>query len=107
MILVMDIGNTNIKLGVFDGNELIASLRLSSSNRKTSDEYYYNVKNMLDKNEDGSFKYFTWMTMDHSDTRVNFYVNGVNLDFSKYYMEGCDYIKNTQTYHIVKDLFSK
>ena len=49
MILVMDIGNTNIKLGVFDGNELIASLRLSSSNRKTSDEYYYNVKNMLDK----------------------------------------------------------
>ncbi len=49
MILVMDIGNTNIKIGIFDGNELVASLRLSSSNRKTSDEYYYNVKNMLDK----------------------------------------------------------
>ena len=49
MLLTVDIGNTNIKLGVFDGNELIASLRLSSSNRKTSDEYYYNVKNMLDK----------------------------------------------------------
>ena len=47
MIIGIDIGNTNIKLGVFDGGKLIDSLRLSSSNRKTADEYYYNIKNML------------------------------------------------------------
>lgn len=47
MIVGIDIGNTNIKLGVFDGNKLVDSLRLSSSNRKTADEYYYNIKNML------------------------------------------------------------
>lgn len=47
MIIGIDIGNTNIKLGVFDGGKLVDSLRLSSSNRKTADEYYYNIKNML------------------------------------------------------------
>ena len=40
MILAIDIGNTNIKLGVFDEGKLVHSLRLSSSNRKTADEYY-------------------------------------------------------------------
>ena len=47
MIIGIDIGNTNIKLGVFDGGKLVDSLRLSSSNRKTADEYDYNIKNML------------------------------------------------------------
>ena len=47
MIIGIDIGNTNIKLCVFDGGKLVDSLRLSSSNRKTADEYYYNIKNML------------------------------------------------------------
>ena len=47
MIIGIDIGNTNIKLGVFDDGKLVDSLRLSSSNRKTADEYYYNIKNML------------------------------------------------------------
>lgn len=47
MILGFDIGNTNIKLGVFEGTKLVESLRLSSSNRKTADEYYYTIKNML------------------------------------------------------------
>lgn len=47
MIIGIDIGNTNIKLGVFDQGKLAASLRLSSSNRKTADEYYYTIKNML------------------------------------------------------------
>lgn len=47
MIIGIDIGNTNIKLGVFDGGKLVDSLRLSSSNRKTADEYYYNIKTML------------------------------------------------------------
>ncbi len=39
MILVLDIGNTNIKLGVFDGEKLKGTWRISTDVRKTSDEY--------------------------------------------------------------------
>ncbi|MBP5308001.1 MAG: type III pantothenate kinase [Clostridia bacterium] len=39
MLLTIDIGNTNIKYGVFDGNDLRASFRVTSAKRKTSDEY--------------------------------------------------------------------
>ena len=48
MILVIDIGNTNIKIGVFDGDVLVDSLRLASSSRKTSDEYYMSLRNLLE-----------------------------------------------------------
>lgn len=47
MILVFDIGNTNIKIGVFDKNELLYSLRLASSAHKTGDEYWLLLKDML------------------------------------------------------------
>lgn len=39
MILVVDIGNTNIKYGIYDGSELVSSFRVASEHRKTSDEY--------------------------------------------------------------------
>lgn len=39
MLLTMDIGNTNVKYGVFDGDELIASWRVSTKSSRTSDEY--------------------------------------------------------------------
>ena len=38
MVLVIDIGNTNIKLGVFDGDKLAMSWRLSVKVTRTSDE---------------------------------------------------------------------
>lgn len=47
MILVIDIGNTNIKMGVFDGDELVDSIRMASAARKTADEYYMSLKNLL------------------------------------------------------------
>ena len=43
MNIVFDIGNTNIKMGVFDGDELVETLRLASSN-KTGDEYWLPIK---------------------------------------------------------------
>ena len=46
MNIVFDIGNTNIKMGVFDGDELVETLRLASSN-KTGDEYWLPIKEML------------------------------------------------------------
>ena len=39
MILTIDIGNTNIKYGLFDGKNLVASFRVASSLNRTSDEY--------------------------------------------------------------------
>lgn len=47
MLLVIDIGNTNVKMAVFDGDEIAMSLRLATVSGKTSDEYGLNVKDLL------------------------------------------------------------
>jgi type III pantothenate kinase len=39
MLLVLDIGNTNVKTGVFRGNELVASWRMATDTRRMPDEY--------------------------------------------------------------------
>ncbi|MBP1753603.1 MAG: putative transcriptional acitvator, Baf family, partial [Firmicutes bacterium] len=39
MLLVVDVGNTNITLGVFEENDLKASFRLTTNTARTSDEY--------------------------------------------------------------------
>ena len=39
MIFCIDIGNTNIKYGVFDGEKLVSSFRVSSRISRTADEY--------------------------------------------------------------------
>lgn len=39
MLLTFDVGNTNIKTGIFDGDEMIAYVRFSTDLKKTSDEY--------------------------------------------------------------------
>lgn len=39
LLLVMDVGNTNIKIGVFKGDKLISSWRAQSIVGKTADEY--------------------------------------------------------------------
>ncbi len=39
MILCIDVGNTNIKYAVFDGDELKLSFRVATDLKKTSDEY--------------------------------------------------------------------
>lgn len=39
MLLVIDVGNTNITLGVFEESELKASFRLTTCTDRTSDEY--------------------------------------------------------------------
>lgn len=50
MVLVTDIGNTNIKIGVFDGDKLSVSLRVATSANKTSDEYGLSIKELLTAN---------------------------------------------------------
>ena len=39
MLLAVDIGNTNITIGLFDGDQLKATWRVSTDSSKTSDEY--------------------------------------------------------------------
>ena len=47
MLLVIDIGNTNITLGVFKEDELIHSWRLATDIKRTEDEYGVFLKNLL------------------------------------------------------------
>lgn len=47
MLLAADIGNTNITLGVFDGNKIVHSWRLSTEITRTEDEYGVFLKNLL------------------------------------------------------------
>ncbi|HPP31830.1 MAG TPA: type III pantothenate kinase, partial [Soehngenia sp.] len=39
MLLVIDVGNTNIVFGVYDGKKLIYDRRIATDKEKTSDEY--------------------------------------------------------------------
>lgn len=50
MILIIDIGNTNITLGVFRENEIIHFWRLSTDITRTEDEYGIFIKNLLREN---------------------------------------------------------
>ena len=47
MILVIDVGNTNITFGVFKGKELATSFRMMSKTQRTSDEYGVEIMTML------------------------------------------------------------
>jgi type III pantothenate kinase len=48
VLLAVDIGNTNIVAGVFDGDRLRASWRLATDRRKTTDEYAAALHSLLD-----------------------------------------------------------
>ncbi len=48
MILVFDVGNTNIVLGVYDDRDLIYHWRVSTDKSRTVDEYAVIVKNLFD-----------------------------------------------------------
>lgn len=50
MLLTIDVGNTNITAGVFDGEELAASFRLTTGISRTSDEYGYVFGDLLELN---------------------------------------------------------
>jgi type III pantothenate kinase len=47
MLLVIDVGNTNITLGVYDDDILKASFRLTTSTARTSDEYGLILRDLI------------------------------------------------------------
>lgn len=48
MIFCIDIGNTNIKYGVFEGERLVNSFRVASKKSSTADEYGIVVRDLLE-----------------------------------------------------------
>ncbi|HAX72116.1 MAG TPA: type III pantothenate kinase [Firmicutes bacterium] len=50
MILVLDVGNTNIVLGCIEENKTHFVARFSTDRRKTADEYAINFKNIIELN---------------------------------------------------------
>lgn len=47
MILVVDVGNTNIVLGIYQGKELLHHFRISTSRQSTVDEYGVLIHNLF------------------------------------------------------------
>ncbi|MBP2026291.1 type III pantothenate kinase [Acetoanaerobium pronyense] len=48
MLLVFDVGNTNMVLGAYKGKELISSFRLGTDKAKTSDEYGVIIRQLFE-----------------------------------------------------------
>ncbi|MCF0111871.1 MAG: type III pantothenate kinase [Erysipelotrichaceae bacterium] len=46
-LLTIDVGNTNITLGVYDGDNLVGSFRMTTKSPRTSDEFGIAMCNML------------------------------------------------------------
>lgn len=48
MILLFDVGNTNISIGMSDGSNILETYRLNTEVNKTSDEYFIQMKSLCD-----------------------------------------------------------
>ncbi|MCI8490301.1 MAG: type III pantothenate kinase [Lachnospiraceae bacterium] len=51
MLLVMDVGNTNITFGIFDGKTLVTTFRMTTKQLRTSDEYGVGIIELLERNQ--------------------------------------------------------
>lgn len=51
MILLVDVGNTNIVIGVYNEKEYIAGWRISTDSKKTSDEYGIQLVQLFHQND--------------------------------------------------------
>ena len=51
MILLVDVGNTNIVIGVYKDNDYIAGWRISTDSKKTSDEYGIQMIQLFNQND--------------------------------------------------------
>lgn len=48
MLLVFDVGNTNMVLGIYKGDKLVNYWRIKTDREKTSDEYGILISNLFD-----------------------------------------------------------
>jgi len=49
MLLCIDIGNTTVTLGAFEGTRLVTTLRVATDTRRLADEYGLLVINLLNQ----------------------------------------------------------
>jgi type III pantothenate kinase len=63
MLLAVDVGNTNIVLGTYEGDELAASWRLSTNRGMTADEYGITILNLFARHH--------WETSQVSDIIIS------------------------------------
>ena len=47
MVLAVDIGNTNINIGLFDGDELTVSVKFATERQRTDDQYAMDFTNIF------------------------------------------------------------
>lgn len=50
MLLAVDVGNTNITMGAFERERLVATFRMTTKLQRTSDEYGTEIRNLLANN---------------------------------------------------------
>ena len=51
MILVVDVGNTNINFGVYEGEKMLVMFKLTSKLSRTSDEFGVSIRELLSLND--------------------------------------------------------
>lgn len=51
MIMTIDVGNTNITVGIFDHDEVMATFRITTKMPRTSDEYGMILTNLIEQNK--------------------------------------------------------
>jgi len=88
-LLVVDVGNTNVVLGVYRGDELVGSWRLATARERTADEYGILTKQLIGDvagTLDGAIvssvvpplnRAFAWMIEHHFGTEPLFVEPGV------------------------------
>ena len=88
-LLVVDVGNTNVVLGIYRGDELVGSWRLSTARERTADEYGILTKQLIGDvagKLDGAIvssvvpplnRAFAWMIEQHFGVEALFVEPGV------------------------------
>lgn len=56
MLLAVDVGNTNVTIGVFDGGELVTTFRMTTKMQRTSDEFGMTIIDLIEHNQVESSK---------------------------------------------------
>ena len=51
MLMTIDVGNTNITVGIFRGDHVVTSFRITTKLSRTSDEYGILLINLLEQNQ--------------------------------------------------------
>ena len=116
MLLTIDIGNTNITLGVFDNTTLVNSWNLSSDKNKTDDEYGILFHNLINLPLEAAIISSVVLSLtDKIKSAIEKYLNvpvlvissktptGIILDVENPKEVGCDRIANAcATYNMYK-----